>query len=583
MQIHPVLLDCRPPYLAGEETSLLLLPVGRGRLVDYVLEAVQQVTPTPPTVVTDYPLTDRHEVALLRACPVIERVLSGREFYTELGEYPASDALLLVDPRLLPRDLALAPVIGDIDEDPRWTRHLLAEPGSAIGTAESVEVDGQGRVRRIQRFYDSVTWPLSAGVAASLVPVAGLRLVGPIVVASLGVVRSRLATHGLPFRDIPTHGPVFDLHREEGFLDLSERIIVNIAQREKRIDGLMAGARCSVDPTARFLGPVLAQDDVTIERGVTVVGPTLLGSGAWLGQRAVVAQSVVCSGATVMAGSKVRHRVARAGAIGAPHTTIEDRPFRAAFPGPDSGPSWPIDEERTPPRLFLLLKTLIDRAAAGLALLLLSPLLALLALLIKLDSRGPILYADIREGRGGRRFRCWKFRSMCADANALQTRLRRQNEVDGPQFKMGRDPRVTRVGRWLRPTSLDELPQLYNVLVGDMSFVGPRPSPFRENQICVPWREARLSVRPGITGLWQVCRHDRSEGDFHQWIYYDLLYVRHMSLLLDHKILLATALTLGGRGSVPLAWMVRPERYHERRQRPREAPASRLKSLIGLS
>jgi lipopolysaccharide/colanic/teichoic acid biosynthesis glycosyltransferase len=88
---------------------------------------------------------------------------------------------------------------------------------------------------------------------------------------------------------------------------------------------------------------------------------------------------------------------------------------------------------------------------------------------------------------------------------------------------------------------------LFNVLVGEMSLVGPRPSPFRENQICVPWREARLSVRPGITGFWQVCRHDRASGDFHQWIEYDLLYVQHMSLALDLKILAATAFTLGGK------------------------------------
>ena len=103
------------------------------------------------------------------------------------------------------------------------------------------------------------------------------------------------------------------------------------------------------------------------------------------------------------------------------------------------------------------------------------------------------------------------------------------NEVDGPQFKMDGDPRVTRVGAWLRRVSLDELPQLFNIVLGHMSFVGPRPSPFRENQICIPWREARLSVRAGISGLWQVCRAERSAGDFHQWIHYDLLYVRNMS------------------------------------------------------
>ena len=105
-------------------------------------------------------------------------------------------------------------------------------------------------------------------------------------------------------------------------------------------------------------------------------------------------------------------------------------------------------------------------------------------------------------------------------------------------------------------TNIDELPQLLNVLRGDMSLIGPRPSPFRENQICVPWRNARLSVRPGITGLWQVCRHDRSAGDFHQWIYFDMLYARHVSYWLDFRILAATFLTFAGRWSVPLHWMI---------------------------
>ena len=102
---------------------------------------------------------------------------------------------------------------------------------------------------------------------------------------------------------------------------------------------------------------------------------------------------------------------------------------------------------------------------------------------------------------------------------------------------------------------------MINVLLGDMSLVGPRPSPFRENQICVPWRRARLSVRPGITGLWQICRDaDRTRGDFHEWIYYDLTYVREFSLWLDLKILLATIITLGGRRSVPLAWLIPSEK-----------------------
>jgi lipopolysaccharide/colanic/teichoic acid biosynthesis glycosyltransferase len=177
-----------------------------------------------------------------------------------------------------------------------------------------------------------------------------------------------------------------------------------------------------------------------------------------------------------------------------------------------------------------------------------------------------VFYGDPREGKGGRVFRCWKFRTMTVDADARQRELTAQNQMDGPQFKLDNDPRVTRIGHYLRHLSIDEIPQFFNVLFGQMSLVGPRPSPFRENQMCVPWRAGRLSVRPGITGLWQVCRHDRSTGDFHQWIYYDLLYVCNMSLWVDLKILLATVVTLGGKWSVPLDWILSRHRFHDRRR-----------------
>jgi lipopolysaccharide/colanic/teichoic acid biosynthesis glycosyltransferase len=206
--------------------------------------------------------------------------------------------------------------------------------------------------------------------------------------------------------------------------------------------------------------------------------------------------------------------------------------------------------------VYPLLKAGFDVTASAVALLLLSPLFLLIALLIRLESKGPVFYADRREGKGGRFFRCLKFRTMFVGADAQQRELMAKNQVDGPQFKIERDPRVTRIGRVLRKLSLDELPQLINVLFLKMSLVGPRPSPFRENQLCIPWRDGRLSVRPGITGLWQVCRHDRAQGDFHQWIQFDLLYVRHMSFLVDLKILAATVVTLAGQWPFPITWIV---------------------------
>jgi lipopolysaccharide/colanic/teichoic acid biosynthesis glycosyltransferase len=209
-----------------------------------------------------------------------------------------------------------------------------------------------------------------------------------------------------------------------------------------------------------------------------------------------------------------------------------------------------LQEPTEASRFYPIVKAIIEPVIAGAALLALSPLLIVIGALVKGTSEGPIFYGDLREGRHGKLFRCWKFRTMRANAAALQHTLVSKQQLDGPQFKMDKDPRVTRLGNFLRRTSLDELPQLFNVVLGDMSCIGPRPSPFNENQICVPWRNARLSVRPGISGLWQVCRFNRSEGDFHQWISYDLLYVNNVSLRTDFRIVVATFKTLLGFGPI---------------------------------
>ena len=182
----------------------------------------------------------------------------------------------------------------------------------------------------------------------------------------------------------------------------------------------------------------------------------------------------------------------------------------------------------------------------------LSPLFALVGLLVWLESKGPVFYSDEREGAGGRSFRCLKFRTMRNGTNERQHELKNRNHADGPHFKVTSDPRITTIGRLLRATNVDEVPQLVNVLLGDMSLVGPRPSPFHENQVCVPWRQARLSVRPGITGLWQMCRRDRPRAIFISGSNTIRLDVQHMSMLLDLKVLAATCLTLGGKIEIPI-------------------------------
>ena len=172
----------------------------------------------------------------------------------------------------------------------------------------------------------------------------------------------------------------------------------------------------------------------------------------------------------------------------------------------------------------------------------------IIALAIRLSSRGPVLYRQVRCGLQGRRFELLKFRTMVEGADRMQPELAHLNVMDGPVFKAPGDPRVTRVGRWLRRWSLDELPQLVNVLKGDMSLVGPRPPLPEEVERYEPWQRRRLAMKPGLTCLWQVS--GRSELDFGTWMAMDLAYIDHWSLWLDFKILLRTVpAVLGGRGA----------------------------------
>ena len=205
-----------------------------------------------------------------------------------------------------------------------------------------------------------------------------------------------------------------------------------------------------------------------------------------------------------------------------------------------------LHEERLPVA-GLMLKRLLDVAGAGVALIFLVPVLAVLAMLVRLDSPGPVLYAAQRAGRKGRAFRCYKFRTMVRDADGLKEKLRERNRRQGPFFKITDDPRITRVGRWLRRYSLDELPQLWNVLKGEMSLVGPRPHPLDDFSEYTIEHLPRLDVTPGMTGLWQVTA--RRDPSFQTGMKLDIEYIHRWSLGMDLRILLRTAgVVLRGSG-----------------------------------
>ena len=198
--------------------------------------------------------------------------------------------------------------------------------------------------------------------------------------------------------------------------------------------------------------------------------------------------------------------------------------------------------------LQLFAKRTLDVVVAAALLALLSPLLLIIALLVKLTSPGKVLYRQVRCGLGGRRFTVFKFRSMVENAESLRPQIEHLNEVDGPVFKIADDPRCTPVGRWLRRTSTDELPQLWNILRGDMSFVGPRPPMPEEVEKYESWQRRRLRMRPGMTCLWAL--EGRSRLNFDRWMQLDLSYIDRWSLWLDAKIFVKTIPhVLFGRGA----------------------------------
>ncbi len=283
--------------------------------------------------------------------------------------------------------------------------------------------------------------------------------------------------------------------------------------------GVWRDAQARVDPAVKFIGPVWVGCNRTVR-------PTPDGAGS---ASPIIGPAVIWDDPDHRPSNDDIHWL-----------HIEPSPI------PDEAP-----RPRRESRLDRIAKRTFDLSFALVALLMSLPLYPLIMLAIWLEDGRPFFFGHVRETRGGREFPCIKFRSMRKDAEQIKKQLQAQkkNQADGPQFFMEHDPRLTRVGRFIRKYNLDELPQFWNVLVGDMSIVGPRPSPNKENQYCPPWREARLSVRPGITGLWQVKRTRRAGTDFQEWIKYDLEYVEKRNGWMDLHIIWQTVANMLGKVS----------------------------------
>ena len=354
--------------------------------------------------------------------------------------------------------------------------------------------------------------------------------------ATFAEVLDRCRSNALIVRAAKIGGIALDLETEQGLLEFCTWQISETPQAKLNANTYGYRRRTPTIDSPKIVGKVLIGQDVRIDPDVVVAGPAMICDGAVIEEGAVIDTSIIGPDVHVPRGGFIQNRFIAGPGLDAARQ-IGQAPSTAIY---RYHPLQKAEQRagnvyRTWPRFSYScsVKRIIDIVIAATVLVLFAPVAPLIALAIKISSPGPVLFKDKRQGLGGRQFSCLKFRTMRTGADKIQEKLRAASEVDGPQFKIQDDPRITTVGHFLRATYIDEIPQFINVLLGQMSVIGPRPSPESENTMCPYWRDARLSVRPGITGLWQVCRTRKAMRDFQEWIHYDLEYVKNLSPRLD--------------------------------------------------
>jgi len=414
-----------------------------------------------------------------------------------------------------------------------------------LACAEKVRLTPQGKLAGFRRLYSDYAepaavpsdWPHHIFVRNSVVDSF---LENAALPQSFSVFLRTVRSNALKMQSINMAGTSLDLSTEQGLLSFLADTFGSTSKKQTNFkidskDSYNNGPMIS--PNARVMGKVLFGHNVTVGQNAIIIGPAIIGDRVRIEDGSVIMSSVVAPGITVPRNKIIRNRALISNGEKREKQLVSDETSRATpdmcgrvvhrnvFP--DNFRTWPKFSYAA------CFKRVADIVMAIVVLLLFVPVMPIIALVVKLSSNGPVFFKDKRQGLYGRAFNCLKFRTMLVGADRIQDKLRTLNFADGPQFKMADDPRISVIGRFLRDTYIDEIPQFFNVLLGQMSVVGPRPSPESENTLCPHWRDARLSVRPGITGLWQVCSTRQPMKDFQEWIYYDTKYVRDLSLGMD--------------------------------------------------
>jgi lipopolysaccharide/colanic/teichoic acid biosynthesis glycosyltransferase len=342
---------------------------------------------------------------------------------------------------------------------------------------------------------------------------------------------TRCKSASLRIVSVKVGGQVLDLETEDGLLGFCDTILGLVTP--------VSHKETANSSSPLFFGRVLLGKNVRISPKAVIIGPTIIGDNVKVEDGAIITSSLIGPNVLVPAEKVVQNRVLRRSESNSAGTANRTRACDCiqnllrnhnVISLKSQNGTFRVWPRFSYARFF---KRIADIAVAGITLLLFVPFFLVIAVAIKLSSSGPLFFKDKRQGLHGKEFNCIKFRTMIVGADDMQDKMRALNQVDGPQFKIDDDPRVNSVGRFLRATYIDEVPQFINVLLGQMSVVGPRPSPESENESCPFWRYARLSVRPGITGLWQVFGTREPLKDFQEWIHYDVKYVEKLSLKLD--------------------------------------------------
>ena len=415
---------------------------------------------------------------------------------------------------------------------------INAEPG-LLGEQEKIRMTEQGKVAGFRRLYsDSAKlcpvpdeWPAYLFVKQEMFKIL---LVDNSLPISFSEIIERCKTNSLNICSLNAGGVMLDLGKEVCLLEFSKWIL-----NQKKDSEFRNTNSVKIPGDSRLTGKVLLGKNVRIGAKVLIAGPAVIGDNSVIEENSLIYSSILGPNVVVNANQSVQNRICseqdKQNVSNKNNNSEQSNRLSLVQSSEDSFRNWPKISYP------VFIKRIADIVFALIVLTLFVPLFPFIAIAIKLTSPGPVFYGHKRQGLHGKEFHCLKFRTMITGANEIQQKLRHVSQVDGPQFKMEDDPRINFVGRFLRETYIDEIPQFLNVLFGQMSVVGPRPSPESENTLCPSWRDARLSVRPGITGLWQLYRTREPMKDFQEWIYYDTEYVKKLSVKMDFKVCLKTA------------------------------------------